>query len=129
MTYILHPADTALEEAMQAAGRGDHAAVITAARRVIELDPQKLQAWWLWGMAALDSYLYQEAETVMAEGMNRLPAAHPARVRFLAQRVRALTPLGRYAEACEAARQALAMGVEDAETLHLLATHLSRASR
>lgn len=129
MTYILHPADTALEEAMQAAGRGDHAAVINAARRVIELDPQKLQAWWLWGMAALDSYLYQEAETVMAEGMNRLPAAHPARVRFLAQRVRALTPLGRYAEACEAARQALAMGVEDAETLHLLATHLSRASR
>lgn len=129
MTYILHPADTALEEAMQAAGRGDHAAVITAARRVIELDPQKLQAWWLWGLAALDSYLYQEAETVLAEGMNRLPASHPARLRFLAQRVRALTPLGRYAEACEAARQALDMGVEDAETLHLLATHLSRTSR
>jgi tetratricopeptide (TPR) repeat protein/LPS sulfotransferase NodH len=127
--YILHPADAALDEAMQAAQRGDHAAVITAARRVIEQDPQKLQAWWLWGMAAIDSYLYQEAETILAEGINLLPADHPARVRFLAQRVRALTPLGRYAEACEAARQALAMGVEDAETLHLLATHLSRASR
>lgn len=127
--YILRPADAAIDEAMQAAGRHDHAAVIAAARRVVELDPQKLQAWWLWGMAALDSYLYQEAETVLAEGTSFLPINHPARVRFLAQRVRALTPLGRYAEACEAARQALAIGVEDAETLHLLATHLSRASR
>ncbi len=127
--YILRPADAALDEAMQAAGRGDHTAVITSAQRVVELDPQKLQGWWLWGMAALDSYLYQEAETVLAEGMNLLPADHPARVRFLAQRVRALTPLGRYAEASEAAHQALTMGVEDAETLHLLATHLTRASR
>jgi tetratricopeptide (TPR) repeat protein len=127
--YILRPADAALDEAIQAAQRGDPAGVITAARRVVELDPQKLQAWWLWGMAALDSYLYQEAETVLAEGMNLLPANHPARVRFLAQRVRALTPLGRYAEASEASHQALAMGVDDAETLHLLATHLTRASR
>ncbi len=127
--YILRPADAALDEAMQAAQRRDHAGVIAAARRVIELDPQKLQAWWLWGMAALDSYLYQEAETVLAEGASFLPPDHPARVRFLTQRVRALTPLGRYAEACEAAREALAVGVEDAETLHLLATHLSRASR
>ncbi len=127
--YILRPADAALDEAMKAAGRGDHAAVIAAARRVVELDPQKLQGWWLWGMAALDSYLYQEAETVLAKGADLLPVDHPARVRFYAQRVRALTPLSRYAEACEVVQQALAIGVYDAETLYLLATHLTRASR
>jgi tetratricopeptide (TPR) repeat protein len=127
--YLVHPADAALDEAMQAMQRGDHAAVITAARRVIELDPKKLQAWWLWGMAAIESHLYMDAEAILAEGVTLLPADHPARVRFFAQRARALTPLGRYADACEAVRQALVIGVEDAETLHLLATSLTRASQ
>ncbi|MDV6331781.1 tetratricopeptide repeat-containing sulfotransferase family protein [Asticcacaulis sp. 201] len=126
--FLTPPADAAVQEAGQAMQRRDLPAVIAAARRAVELDPGKLQAWWLWGLAALDSYFYVEADEVLAQALSLLPSDHGARPRFLAQRIRALSPLGRHSEAREAAHQALAIGVDDPETLYILATALTSAA-
>lgn len=128
-----NPAQPALAEASAALQQGRPDKAVLAARRAAALDPNALQAWWLWGLAAIEIYAFAEAEAALEEGAKRLPSGNPALARFLTQRARALIPLGKGSEAVTLVHQALAeldkTGTADAATLHLLATSLSHATR
>jgi len=127
-----NPADALLEDARTALKQGQYSQAIDATRRVIGYDPGNLQAYWLWGFAAIETYSFSEAETVLDEGARRLPDNHPLRARFLSQRARALIPLGRAGDVRDVVRQALTIldaqpQAADAQTLHMLGACLSQS--
>ena len=132
-TTTANPAQSALAEASAALQQGQPGKAILAARRAAAYDPDALHAWWLWGLAAIETYAFAEAEAALEEGAKRVPSGNPLLARFLTQRARALIPLGKGSEAVELVHQALAelekTGSTDAATLHLLATSLSHATR
>ncbi|MEI9905054.1 MAG: tetratricopeptide repeat protein [Asticcacaulis sp.] len=74
-TETASPAVGALREANAAMQRGDSAATAEAARRVLAYDPENVQAYWLLGLAAIETWAYGEAESALAEGVRRLPKA------------------------------------------------------
>ncbi|MBW8881811.1 MAG: sulfotransferase [Asticcacaulis sp.] len=119
---LIATADRALRD-----GRPDLAA--QAANAATERAPERLEAWWLWSLAAMSRSAFGEAEDILLRALEHIPAGHPLRPRFLVQRVRALIPHGRDREACELAREALALGIDDAETLLFLSMALRLAGR
>ncbi len=132
-TTTANPAQAALAEASAALQQGQPYKALLAARRAAAYDPDTLHAWWLWGLAAIETYAFAEAEAALEEGAKRVASGNPLLSRFLTQRARALIPLGKGSEAVALVHQALAeldkTGGADADTLHLLATSLSHASR
>lgn len=128
-TRTLSPVESAIDEARLALDKGEPVRAATAARRATQLAPERADAWWFLALGALASWDYVTAESALAEGVNRLPAGHPVRARFLTQRVRTLFPLARNAEVPGLVREALDAGADDAQSLSILGMALSRASR
>ncbi|MFT3996113.1 MAG: sulfotransferase [Asticcacaulis sp.] len=116
--------DALLGEALKLRRAGRLPEAIKAARRLTELEPRRLDGWFLWGTMALASGRFSEAEQVLGEGARLSPPQ--ARGRFLVPRARALVTLGRCAEAVEVARTAVSE-VTLASDFNTLSAVLSQA--
>lgn len=107
--------------------------VIDAAKRVLGFEPQNLQAYWLWALAAMSLFRYGEAEAVLEKGARGIADGDPVKVRFLTQRAHAVSLMGWNGAARHLAIAALdivaahpAMG--DADTLHFLGASLMQSN-
>lgn len=117
--------DVILAEALRLRRAGRLTEAIASARRLTEMAPQRLEAWFIWGTSALAAGRLSEAEQVLGEGARRSPIS--ARARFLVPRARTLTALGRSAEAVANTRAALPE-ITQASEFNTLSAVLSQAN-
>ncbi|MBW8880552.1 MAG: tetratricopeptide repeat protein, partial [Asticcacaulis sp.] len=105
----------------------DAAAAMAAGRRATELAPQRLDGWWLYGTAAQEAWSFGTAEKAFGEGVARAKPGSPRQASFFTHRGRALSSLGRNAEAKAAAEAALAIGIHDGPSLNIIGVILQQA--
>ncbi|WP_041658568.1 tetratricopeptide repeat-containing sulfotransferase family protein [Asticcacaulis excentricus] len=117
--------DAILAEALRLRRAGYLTDAIAAARRLTEVAPWRLEAWFIWGTSALAAGRLSEAEQVLGEGARRSPVN--ARARFLVPRARTLTALGRSAEAVANTRAAVPQ-ITQAADFNTLSAVMSQAN-
>jgi Flp pilus assembly protein TadD len=121
--------DSAVASAIQALRRGDAATAAVAAHHATQLDPHDMDAWWLFGVATTDLWMFAEAEAAFAKGYDLTDAQSPRRGAFLVHRARALAGLAHVSEACALAEKALTEGVSDPQSLAIAGNVLIQCGR
>ena len=124
-----NPVDDALDEAISALRNGNNPLAAAAARRATELNPDRLEGWWLSGLAANEMWAFDEAEQALAEGIRRAPMGKPLQGGFMVQRARALSSLGRATESLDMAIAALNIGLSDAANLNMIGNVFAQAGK
>jgi len=112
--------------AARRAGRLNDA--LTAAEQAVKAGPSRPDAWFLYGSTLSELGRYEEAVAALARSADLTPPS-PAKAHVLAEKAKALTGAWRWADAADAARQALALKPTDPEVNNLLGLALTRIKR
>ncbi|MAF27773.1 MAG: sulfotransferase [Croceicoccus sp.] len=117
-TPQIHPSETQARAALK---RGDLQAAATAAKALVDAEPDRPEGYFLLGMIAAEAGQVAKAVPLIQAAVQRGPQAE-----HLAQLARLLILLRRDGEAAEAARRALALESQDARSLDTIGCVLAR---